>query len=364
MKHKHIVFITVFVVSALVVATGAQADSPNVRFNDIRALGMGGPGITTMNDFSALMYNPALLGKVEFGLEIINIQARLSKDAVGLIDFIDKNEAIFDNFDDTTDAARDQLLNDLEQYDDNSMGAGVDPKFGVVTRNFAVGVYGTSVAEFRIDRGIFEPRIYATGQADLVYSAGYGMKLPTGTVGFLPNEIYVGGALKIIERRWVNFRTTASSADFDNVVDSLKENKINGFGIDLGALYELVPGQVDVGMKITDILSDLGDDNPPIKVNVGASYYFSPELVLAADYNDLFMTRSENFFNRLYMGGEYRLGKVFSARAGFGQGYPSIGAGVDLGALAFDGAIYGVEKTGAPGGDGDYSYAGRLKIGL
>ncbi|MDF1546149.1 MAG: hypothetical protein P1R58_13740, partial [bacterium] len=253
---------------------------------------------------------------------------------------------------------------DIEEFDDNPMGAGVNPKIGVVGHNFAIGAYATSTVEFRIDRGIFEPRIFAFGQADLVYSAGYGSQLPSDLISFLPNNLYVGGALKIIERRWVDFKTTAADADFEPIVDSLKENKVTGFGLDVGFLYEVLPGQLDIGLKVTDLLADLGEDSPPMIVNIGASYKIMPDLVLAADYNDMFMTRGENFFNRLYLGGEYSLAKVFAVRAGFGQGYPAIGAGLDFGALALDGAIYGVEKTTAPGGDGDYSYAFRLKIGL
>lgn len=347
----------------LLIVAMPQAGTRNVRFNDIRAIGMGGPGIATMKDFSALMYNPAMLGKAEFGLDIISIQGRLSKDVLDLVDFIDKNEAVFDNFVDTTDAARDQLLDELEEFDDNPMGAGVDPKIGVVTSGFAAGAYATGEVEFRIDRGIFEPRIFATGHSDLVFSGGYGMKLPTDLISFLPNDIYVGGALKIIERRSIVYRTTASDAEFDSVVDSLKENKVTGFGIDFGFLYEVLPGRLDVGMKVTDFLSDLGDDNPPMLINVGAAFQVMPELMLAADYNDMFMTTGQNFFNRLYLGGEYALAKMLFVRAGFAQGYPSIGAGLDFGAVRLDGAIFGVEKTTRPGGDGDYSFAGRLIIG-
>jgi hypothetical protein len=349
----------------LLVVAAPQAGTHNVRFNDIRAIGMGGPGVATMKDFSALMYNPAMLGKAEFGLDIISIQGRLSKDVLNLVDFIDKNKDIFDNFADssTTDAERDQLLKDLEEFDDNPMGAGVDPKIGVVASNFAIGAYATGEVEFRIDRGIFEPRIFAYGNSDLVYSAGYGMKLPTDLISFLPNDLYVGGALKIIERRSIVYRTAASDADFDAVLDSLKENKVNGFGIDLGFLYEVMPGRLDVGMKVTDILADLGDDNPPMIINVGTSFQVMPALLLAADYNDMFMTTKQNFFNRLYLGGEYALAKVLFVRAGFAQGYPAVGAGLDFGAVRLDGAIYGVEKTTRPGGDGDYNFAGRLIIG-
>ena len=75
-------------------ALSAVAGTPNVRFNDIRALGMGGPGIATMTDMNAMMYNPAMLGKAEFGLDLISIQGHLSKDAIDLVDFIDRQNGL------------------------------------------------------------------------------------------------------------------------------------------------------------------------------------------------------------------------------------------------------------------------------
>jgi hypothetical protein len=51
-------------------------------------------------------------------------------------------------------------------------------------------------------------------------------------------------------------------------------------------------------------------------------------------------------------------------RGGIGQGYPSFGAGLNLGVLVIDGAIYGIERGSAPGSDSDYNYALRLKLGF
>ena len=43
------------------VALTSTADTRNVNFRDIRSLGMGGVGVTTMDGFNSLIYNPALL---------------------------------------------------------------------------------------------------------------------------------------------------------------------------------------------------------------------------------------------------------------------------------------------------------------
>ena len=337
---------------------------PNVLFRDVRASGMGGAGIATMDGFNALMYNPAMLGYADFGVEIVNIQANIGKDVIDLIKFVDDNQDALDNFSSLTLTEQEQLLSDMDKFDYNKTGAGFSPKLGVVIKNYAAGIYATSEAQFRLDKGIYDPKIFVSGQYDLVFTAGYGNKLPDGMVAFLPHNLYYGVDLKIINRSSTSFQSSASDMGFDNVLDTLKENKTNGFGVDLGLLYELKPGNIKIGMKIVDVLSKMGDDKMPMVVNVGASWQIKEQLLLAMDYNDLFMHESNNFFNRLYFGAELNIANNLLGRAGFAQGYPTIGMGVNLGVFAMDGAIYAVEESKSPGGDGEYNYALRLRIGL
>lgn len=342
----------------------------NVCFRDIRAIGMGGAGITAMDGFTALMYNPALLSRAETSVDVITIQANASKDVFDLLSFINDNEEIIDNFTDTvrfSDADRDRFMDDAAEFDNDLVGAGACPKVGLAMKNWAAGAYLVSDAAVKLDLGIFEPRVLITGDADLVFTGGYGTKLPKDWISFLPNDLHVGGALKIINRRTIYFESMASDTDFDNILDSLKENAETetGFGVDLGFLYELKPGKVDVGMKVVDLLSSVGGETPPIVVNIGGSYYITETIIVAADYNDLFRTRGVNVFNNFYFGGEARfVNDIFAVRAGFGQGYPAIGAGIDLNVVRLDGAIYGVERTCAPGGESETNYALRLKIGM
>lgn len=366
MKYSNMILKNIVICGLVLAMTAATAtaDTRNVSFRDIRSLGMGGVGVTTMDGFNSLMYNPALLGVSDFELEIINVQANISKDIIDLVKFIDDNEDILDNFTDTTTAAQDQLIDDMTKFDNNEFGAGVLPKFGISVRNYAAGVYATSEVTFKLDMGVFEPRIFATGHADVVISGGAGFKLEPGLISFMPNDLYIGGAIKIIRRKSIDFRSSAADADFESIIDSLEEDQLTGYGIDFGLFYELIPGQINVGAKVTDFLASIDGNKPPMLINVGASWKFSEKLLLAADYDDFFMARGNHFLNRLYLGGEYSIGSILSFRGGFGQGYPSFGTGVDFGAVAFDFAIYGIEKGSDPGGDGDYSYSGRLKIGI
>jgi len=346
------------------IALTSTADTRNVNFRDIRSLGMGGVGVTTMDGFNSLIYNPALLGKSEFELELINIQAYASKDVSNLINFINDNQDLIDGFTDSSLEAQNRLIDGMTEFDNNEMGAGVYPKIGLSFLNFAIGAYGTSDVSFKLDMGIFEPRVFANGNIDVVYSAGAGFKLKPALISFMPNDLYAGAAVKIIRRKSIDFRASAADADFGSLIDSLESDHVTGYGIDLGMFYDIIPGKVAVGAKVTDFLSDIDGNKPPMLINVGASWKYSKNLLLAADYDDFFMARGDHFLNRLFLGGEYRFGRFVALRAGFGQGYPSFGAGLDFGAIAFDAAIYGIERGTAPGGDGDYNYSARLKIGM
>jgi hypothetical protein len=198
--------------------------------------------------------------------------------------------------------------------------------------------------------------------ADYVFTGGAAVELP---VNFLPNKLYGGAAVKIIRRYQVEQLTlSASDVDVSSSYDTLVEESLSGFGLDVGALYELMPGRMDVGMNIQDLIGSIDGDAPRIRVNVGAAYHVTRNLMLAADFNDIFFSEGESMFNKLYFGGEFSGLGILVLRGGFAQGWPSAGAGLKLGILDIDGAVYGVEHSDHPGGDGDYNYAVRLKLGL
>ncbi|MCK4606994.1 MAG: hypothetical protein KAU35_06840 [candidate division Zixibacteria bacterium] len=355
---------TVLILAAatmLALAGTVAAAPPNVNFIDVRALGMGGAGITTQNNFSALMYNPALLAKSRFHLDIATVNVRMGKDIVDMFKVWDDNQEAFENYADTTEEVRNFLKDELAAFDDNWMGFGAYPQVGLTFPNFAIGAYAATDLDFKADMGILEPRAQLHGIGDYVFTGGLAFKLP---VTALPNTLYGGAALKIIKRYEVWEKLKASDVELDTAYDSLIEDSKSGWGVDLGLLYELIPERVELGAKIEDVLGKIDGENMPMIVNVGASLWLSKGIVIAADYNDFFFHDGENIFNKLNFGAQIELLPILDVRGGFGQGYPSLGAGLNLGIVTLDAAVYGIERTDSPGGDGDYNYAARLKIGI
>ena len=294
--HKIRIALTVLL-AITVLAVTAWSGPPNVRFTDVGALGMGGAGICTQDNFNALYYNPAMLVRSGFHLDIINFQMRMSKDISDMADIYSDNQEHFDNYTDedlVTDAERLDLYNKLAKYDDNWIGFGAYPQIGITFSHFAIGAYASVDLDFKTDLGVMvEPRVYLYGIGDQVFTGGLAFKMPE----FLPNDLYGGAALKIIKRYEVYEKMNASDVEMEDAYDTLIEDSKSGYGIDLGFLYELKPGKADIGVKITDLVASIDGDKPSMVVNVGAAYWLTENFVFAADYNDLFFADGENIFN-------------------------------------------------------------------
>jgi len=351
----------------LVLSGVVSAETRNSQYLDVRSLSMGGTAITTFDDFRAIMYNPASL-KHRDGLkvDIFALQVRLDKDVRSMVDFYSDNEELFDNYADTTLSAQQELLDGLAEWDDSWLGAGVYGHIGVQYGSFAIGQYGSMDVEFKTDKGIFEPSVYECGIADIVTTGGLSFEIPASITGnVLPNRLYGGAALKIIKRYELHeLRLSASEVNLSDAYDTLLEESAWGYGVDLGLKYELIPNKADLGLRVVDLLADIDDERPPLEVNIGGSMRLSRGILVAADINDAFFHKGESFFNKVHLGAEVPLSKPLKVRAGIGQGYPSVGAGLDFGFIQLDGVVYGTERTSRVGGEGEFNYAFRLKLGF
>jgi len=215
----------------LLMSGAIVANPPNVDYRDIRALGMGGTGVTTMRGFAATMYNPACLVHTNFDLDVVSFQGTVGKDVTDLVRFFDDNQDIFDNWDTATREQRDQLLEGMTTFDDNWMGFGIYPQVGFVTNGLALGVYGAANVEFRADKGIIDPRVYMRGVADYVLTVAYARELP---IDIVPHRLYVGASVKVIRRyQATSIKLSASDLDIEQAYDTLVEQSLSGFGLDL-----------------------------------------------------------------------------------------------------------------------------------
>lgn len=360
--------ITFLLLSGTVFTTSSFGQQPPVRYN-VRALGMGNAFTADASGVSALYYNPAMLGKTGFHLELLSARLNGNDKLRDVVKFVRNNKDKFQNFESLSPEEAQQFLNDMEPLDDRYYGFQVAPSIGITFGHFGIASYAEASPNIKLDKGIYIPRIYTKGKVDWVTSIGYGKRFNIPAL----NNFYGGAAVKYIQRynapeMKVN-ATDASQIDQlgQTILDTL-QSPVSGFAVDLGAVYSPIRN-LDVAMAIQNIGSIDGESFTP-NVNIGAAYNFSTiamlplihNLTVTGDYTDFFNHESAAFFNHLHLGAEFGF-LNFALRAGINQGYYTAGVGINLAIIHLDYAYYGQELGQAPGWKPDLNHMLQLKIG-
>lgn len=240
--------------------------------------------------------------------------------------------------------------------------------------------------EFSLEEAL--PKAYAISYIDIVGAVGYGVPVT-------PN-LSVGGAIKIINRRFSTKRIAADT--FDDILSEVRKDftsSVTGVTADIGALYHFPEVGTDVGLSLQNfipfksirssmngnfaatsfeydrtsggqiILSPAGDtavvvyerkigvDVPfelklPVILNIGARHPITPEWDVAIDIVDVAEqdARYEQYAQRLRIGTEYRLEAIddvlgITPRVGMADLQLTVGVGLNIfRALQID-AAYG-----------------------
>ena len=220
-------------------------------------------------------------------------------------------------------------------------------------------VFQATNASLKIDRGVYEPRVW--GEGNVYWTAVLGVAKP---LSMLTPGLTVGANLKFIQRQNAElFQIKASdlgdlSDTLDPILDDAKDSKHNTFAIDLGMLWDIPFIDSEVGATVQSIGDGRGSS-----VDFGfAKRFYDDELILLADYIDFLDNNSENVFKKTHFGVQYSY-DFFVLRTGLNSGYPSLGAGLNFRVVDLDFAWYSEELSNAPGVEDDMRYAFQLKFG-
>jgi hypothetical protein len=221
------------------------------------------------------------------------------------------------------------------------------------------------------------PKAYAISYVDIVGTIGYGRKVSP--------RLSLGGALKVINRRFSTKRISADS--FDEILSEVRKDfqtTVTGVTADIGALYTIPAWNTDIGVSVQNVvpfkgirssmtgkftttrfdyvrdgngqivLSGKGDtavvvseqkvgvEDPfelklPVIVNVGAHRAITPEWDVAFDIVDLAArdARYERYGERIRMGTEYRLQTLdnslgITPRIGMADMQLTLGVGLNI----------------------------------
>jgi hypothetical protein len=306
---------------------------------------MGGAFTAVADDENAIFYNPAGLDKVErWRMGILNPLVEVNEEGV---DFY--KDARDTDFNDTVEVTR--LLRDhIGDY--LHVRAALFPHF--YTRHFGMGVLGQTTVNAQPNNIAFPELQVNDAVASASGHVGVGW-------GFFDGIVRIGGAAKYVTARAMHQRIyTAADIASDDFEDDVKDDmkRGSGFGVDAGVMVEfpvlLKPTLAVMVENIGDV--DLGDAGKiPQQVNLGASLSHSfswVTLTAAADYVDVLenVGVDDDPYKRIHMGIEARMWNMFALRAGYSQGYGTVGATADFGAVRIDYANY-AEELGSAAGD-------------
>lgn len=365
MKKSYLFIFTITTIFLFVASLQAQTST---GYMDIAQKGMGGRYITfSTGDASMANTNAALmLVDRRFHLTLLSIQMGFRDEIMDLVDFVSENSEQLGDFESLTPEEQADILDGIEPFDDQWQDIFIAPLFGVTLPGIHVGfgVFGNTSSALKIDRGVFVP---AVGMRTTGYTGGY------FSVAREMYNIKFGATGRFYGISDARIRVAASDvSDMGSVaekgLDQLEDFK-QGFGIDIAAIHQPIPN-LDVAVKFEDLIGSFDGESKGINLITGAAYYVPFDFgaldkpVVVMDINDWFNREGDNFFKRINLGTQIRILKLFRLRGGFHQGYPTFGAGLNLGIVRLDYANFATEETRYPGGSEVRSHQVGLTIGF
>lgn len=331
----------------------ATANAADIGLS-VRALGMGNAYTSVVNNGDAIFYNPAGLAKMS-GLNWTIIDP-----AIG-INNLESYQDYADLFEDANDV--NGIINEL--YGDSvTLYGGAKSLFSLGGLSF--GVYGVLDSNFLINNPAY-PNIETTYRVDYGFVAGWGFEL-------VPQMLDIGIQSRRVTRQGGNLPigvSTIATLDSETIQNELNRNG-TAYAFDLGATLTF-PGALKPTVSFS--WRDMGDTTfrasdgavapEPVKQEhiVGLGFNFESALMDIRPAIDFRFLNDSNvqLGKKLNMGVEISW-PIIDIRAGFHQGYYTLGTSFDLWVFRLDAATYGVELGEYPGQLEDRRYMLQLSF--
>lgn len=305
-----------------------------------RALGMGDAFVALSDDYSGIYYNPAGLARLnsplDAGMSLKFDMGNLFGTAGEALNIAGEHTNSFTSLDSMS--ADNTLVDDIMVFDRRPIGLGTLPEMHFAARStdpdFPIGIGAAwflgSQGRFMLDKGIYIPAAEARVRTDFVAKvAGAIQPLPGLSIGLAPTLATYNTFEQSIS---IQQYATAS----DTLQARLTEEKRRiyrpglGFGVSAGALYDIVPTELRVGVVAYNMFLSLDNDKVPITYSAGIAYL--PAVLrkqgmlryvnFDIDVEDVLADKP--FLGKLNMGAEMNL-SLAQLRGGFKGGYPCYG---------------------------------------
>ncbi|MBX7232333.1 MAG: hypothetical protein K1X29_09640 [Bdellovibrionales bacterium] len=313
----------------------------------VRALGMGNAYVGVVQNADALFYNPAGLSRVS-GINWLIMDPKIGLNGAQVLSTVSDIQS---------SSSFEQTVQNL--YGDH-VWAGGGAKSALTLPNLGFAIYDHADASFDVNNPVY-PNLDVSIVNDYGYALGASLPL-------LP-VFHIGTTIKYIQRtgsRKPFGPSYISNLDPSTITDNA-QNKGTGYSFDLG-MNLLIPGPIspvfslvwkDVG-NTTFRPTSLGLETPPTQQSemiVGMALNIDTPIVSVAPAFDFkYLDRSGVQLGRkIHLGVEIGI-PLIDIRAGFSEGYYTLGAGFNLGLIRIDAATYGVELGDYPGQREDRRY--------
>jgi len=371
---KKAIKLNIITLLLLLASSNVFAGERGAFYNTMRDKAMGSVGILSAKGATAFINNPALLTRGSVNISPLTLQFFLNKNFIDLGDFIENWADSLGEFDELEPSLVDSIYKDLNDIDNRWMKLGIPVSAGITIKNLGFAIYATPNLELKIDKGIYEPRVFGRGSFDRVVTFGFGKGLD-----FLVPGLKGGVAVKLITREEIE-EIKFGFSDLEDGEDAAKELfdtlQVNreGVAFDIGGLYKMSDG-LELGFVLADAFGSLDKDTTLSADDSTSGTDFDTNLKIGARIDlplrikaefmvvDLLNKRDTNFFNRVHIGAEMDL-VILKLRGGFNQGYPTFGAGINLAIVQLDLAVWTDEIGSVPGLDGETFYGAQINIGF
>lgn len=136
---------------------------------DVRQMGMGGITVAVGGNTHALFYNPALLSRQKFKLDIMPVHGGVDNDIIEVIKFIDDHADEFENFSELSLQEQSEFIQESSKFDNKWVSLYYTPYLGFIINGVSAGWYNVVHADIKIDQGIFVPAVALRGYSDNVF---------------------------------------------------------------------------------------------------------------------------------------------------------------------------------------------------
>ncbi len=327
-------------------STRALAAERYEFYNGIRAMGMGGASVATVNDETALISNPAALGKLrDYFVTLIDPEVELGAQTQNMI-----------GYDLLAGTNPQRTLNKCNAHPDNHLHTRAQVFPSIVVPNFGFGVFGKYTTDAEVDT--------ATNTFNYDYTNDY-----AAVAGF--NFRFWNGIIKIGTNARIVNRTEVHDHTIDPLLTNITLKSIASSGVGvatdagliltapIAALPTLAAVYRDIGRTSYNLRDGMfmKTANKPdsTKDSVDVAISFSPILgnrvrsTWTVEYQDVLTASKEtDHMRRAHAGVEFNIADAVFIRAGMNQRYWTAGLELAMMNYQFQAASYG-EDIGSSG---------------